>query len=108
MMCREGWQSAILLSNVHIPNAMDIIVDDAVKEMILSEKKDFRVCTACSGPALVPITVKAPKSSDIKIPIGDNILYISAVQASYIKRVSIDMRYDSDKIFACSALNYFR
>jgi hypothetical protein len=87
---------------------MEIIVDDAVKEMILSEKKDFRVCTACSGPALVPITVKAPKNSDVKIPIGDNILYISAVQASYIKRVSIDMRYDSDKIFACSALNYFR
>jgi len=80
----------------------------AVKEMILSEKKDFRVCTACSGPALVPITIKAPKSSDVKIPIGDNILYISAVQASYIKKVTIDMRYDSDKIFACSALNYFR
>ena len=87
---------------------MEITVDDAVKEMILSEKTDFRICTACSGPALVPASVKAPKDSDIKIPIGDYTLYISIVQASYINRVTMDMIYDAEKVFACSALNLFR
>jgi len=87
---------------------MEITVDDAVKELIMSEKQDYRICTACSGPALVPITVKGPKASDIKIPVGDNTLYISIVQASYIDRVTIDMLYDPEKIFACSALTAFR
>ena len=87
---------------------MEITVDDAVKEMILSEKKDFRVCTACSGPALVPASVKSPKASDIRIPVGDYVLYVSIVQASYISKVTMDMIYDAEKVFACSALNLFR
>lgn len=87
---------------------MQITVDDAVKDLIMSEGQDYRVCTACSGPALVPISAKPPKDSDVKIEIGDNILYVSKVQASYINRVTIDMVYDPEKIFACSALNAFR
>jgi len=87
---------------------MQITVDDAVKELIMKEGQDYRVCTACSGPALVPITMKMPKESDIKIPIGNNTLYVSIVQASYIDRVSIDMVYDPDRFFTCSALEAFR
>lgn len=87
---------------------MQITVDDAVKQLILSEGQDYRLCTACSGPALVPLTAKPAKESDIKIPIGDNTLYISKVQASYVNRVTIDMVYDPEKIFSCSALNAFR
>ena len=68
-----------------------ITVDDDVKQMILDAKEDFRVCTACRGPALVPIKVKPPKKSDIMIPIGDYVLYISSVQAMYINNVSMDM-----------------
>ena len=83
-------------------------MDDAVKEMIIKEGQDYRVCTACSGPALVPITMKMPKESDIKIPIGDNFLYVSRVQASYINHVSIDMVYDPDRFFTCSVLEAFR
>ena len=58
-----------------------ITVDDDVKQMILEAKEDFRVCTACRGPALGPIKVKPPKKSDIMIPVGDYVLYISSVQA---------------------------
>ena len=85
-----------------------ITVDKAVEELIKRERQDFRVCTACSGPALVPVFVKPPKDSDIKIPVGDYFLYISIVQASYIKRVSMDMLYDPERLFSCSALNEFR
>lgn len=82
---------------------MEIQVDEDVKQMIMKEGRDYRVCTACMGPALVPITVKGPKDSDIKIPVGDNILYISRVQAMYIDRVSMDMLYDRDDIESCPA-----
>lgn len=82
---------------------MEIQVDEDVKQMIMKEGRDYRVCTACMGPALVPITVKGPKDSDIKIPVGDNTLYISRVQAMYIDRVSMDMLYDRDDIESCPA-----
>ena len=82
---------------------MEIAVDDAVIEMIKKEGCDYRVCTACMGPALVPVSVKAPKDSDIKIPAGDHTLYISRVQAMYIDRVTMDMVYEDEDIDSCPA-----
>ena len=82
---------------------MEIPIDDDVKQYIMSQGCDFRICTACMGPALVPVTVKAPKSMDIQIPVGDRTLYISRVQARYIDRVSMDMIYDEDEIDSCPA-----
>lgn len=85
-----------------------IAVDDDVKELILREKHDYRVCTACRGPALVPTTIKLPKDTDIVIKVGDYKLYVSAVQAEYINRVSLDMLYDENDIFSCPALSSLR
>ena len=85
-----------------------ITVDDDVKQMILDAKEDFRVCTACRGPALVPIKVKPPKKSDIMIPIGDYVLYISSVQAMYINNVSMDMLYSDEEIESCPAFSWHR
>lgn len=82
---------------------MEIPIDDDVKQYIMSQGCDFRICTACMGPALVPVTVKAPKSTDIQIPVGDRTLYISRVQARYIDRVSMDMIYDEDEFDSCPA-----
>ncbi|MBO4763349.1 MAG: hypothetical protein IKP53_02840 [Candidatus Methanomethylophilaceae archaeon] len=82
---------------------MEIIVDDAVIDMIKKEGRDYRICTACMGPALVPTSVKPPKDSDIKIEIGDNALYISRVQAMYIDHVTMDMIYDEEEIDSCPA-----
>jgi len=82
-------------------NFMEIIVDDDVKKMIMSEGRDYRICTACMGPALVPITVQRPKDSDIKIKIGNNTLYVSSVQARYINEITMDMKYDQDEIDSC-------
>ncbi|HKM08980.1 MAG TPA: hypothetical protein VJX93_00590 [Candidatus Methanomethylophilaceae archaeon] len=82
---------------------MQVMVDDDVKKMIIAEGRDYRICTSCTGPALVPTTVKVPKSNDIKIPVGENTLYISAVQARYIGRVSLDMLYDKTDVSYCPA-----
>lgn len=98
--------SANPISNDQIAESMvKIAVDDDVKQLILNQKHDYRVCTACRGPALVPTTIKLPKASDIKIPVGDYTLYVSAVQAEYINRVSLDMLYDENDIFSCPALS---
>jgi hypothetical protein len=85
-----------------------ISVDDDVRELILEKKQDYRVCTACRGPALGPITVKPPKDTDIKIPIGKYMLYVSIVQSMYINRVSMDMLYTEKDIFSCPALSQLR
>ncbi|MGI6471994.1 MAG: hypothetical protein ACOX1N_02845 [Candidatus Methanomethylophilaceae archaeon] len=82
---------------------MHINVDEDVKNKIIEEGVDYRVCTSCSGPALVPVTVKPPKANDVRIPIGDNTLYISAVQARYINRVTLDMVYNQRQMNYCSA-----
>jgi hypothetical protein len=80
---------------------MQIAVDDDVKRLIMSEGRDYRICTSCTGPALVPTTVKGPKQSDVKIPVGKNILYISQVQARYIRRVTMDMIYEMEDLDSC-------
>ena len=87
---------------------MEIKVDDAVKEFIIKEGIDYRLSTTCSGPALVPTIIKPAKESDTAIPIGDLKLYISAVQMRYISRITMDMVYDPEEIFSCSALRSLR
>lgn len=87
---------------------MEIQVDDDVRKMIESEGRDYRVCTACMGPALVPTTVKGPKPEDIRIQIGANTLYVSRVQARYVTRVSMDMLYDKEDIDSCPAFYHRR
>ncbi|AGI47194.1 hypothetical protein TALC_00180 [Thermoplasmatales archaeon BRNA1] len=82
---------------------MAIQVDEDVKKLIMDAKHDYRVCTACLGPALVSTEVKPPKDSDTKIPVGDYILYVSKVQAPYLERVTMDMLYDEDEIDSCPA-----
>ena len=82
---------------------MAITVDDSVREMILRNKHDYRICTACMGPALVSTEVKEPKDTDLKIPVGNYVLYISRVQAPYIDKVTMDMLYDEDEIDSCPA-----
>ncbi len=82
---------------------MQIQVDEDVKQMIMDSGCDYRICTACMGPALVTTDVKPPKSTDIQIPIGNQILYISRVQAQYLDRVTLDMVYDEDEIDSCPA-----
>ncbi len=82
---------------------MQIEVDEDVKQMVLEAHHDYRVCTACLGPALVSTDVKSPKDSDIKIPVGDYTIYVSKVQAPYIRRISMDMLYDEYEIDSCPA-----
>lgn len=73
----------------------EIKVAEEVVEYIKNNKRDYRVSTSCYGPVIVPIQVKPPKESDLKIKVGNQTLYISKVQARYVDIVTMDMIYDS-------------
>lgn len=52
---------------------------------------------------MLPVALKSPKSTDIVIEIGENKLYISRVQARYLRRVTSDMIYDPEVGLSCNA-----
>jgi hypothetical protein len=62
-------------------------IDEKVRAYIRKSGQDFRLCTSPEGPVLLPIGTAEPKSSDLKILIGSNVLYVSKLQAKYIKIV---------------------
>ncbi len=74
---------------------MEFRVDDRVREIISREGKDFRVCTTCGGAVILPVEAKSPKKSDHIVNIGDNTLFISAVQAQHIEEITEKMFFKS-------------
>jgi len=65
-----------------------IYVTDDVRSYVLQRKRDFRVSTSCSGPILLPTSVKPPKATDLQVPVGDYTIYISKYQARYIDSIN--------------------
>jgi hypothetical protein len=62
-------------------------IDEKVRAYIRKSGQDFRLSTSPEGPVLLPLGNVTPKPSDMKILIGSNVLYISKLQAKYIKKV---------------------
>lgn len=85
----------------------NIVVSDEVRNMIEESGQDYRVSTACRGSVIVPVSIKPPKDNDIKIPIGNNTLYVSRVQARYLKNVTMDMMYNDDDLYSCTVFNRY-
>ena len=80
-----------ILSSYREAVAKNFIVDEEVKDFINREDRDFRVCTSCSGPVLVPVDLAPVKTSDIEINVGDNTLFVSIVMARYTRRIHKSM-----------------
>ncbi len=91
----------IYVKQIHPTMMKKITVDDEVKDLIMRTGKDFRVCTSCYGPAVVSTDRKPSKSSDTRIPVGDNTLYVSRVQMLYVDHISMDMVYAPEHLDAC-------
>ena len=64
-----------------------IYITEDVRSYILERKRDFRVSTSCSGPILLPTSVKPPKSTDLQVPVAGYTVYISKYQARYIDSI---------------------
>ncbi|MBP7120345.1 MAG: hypothetical protein WC502_06365 [Methanolinea sp.] len=65
----------------------DITVNEDVAEYIERRGCDFRVCTSCGGPILLPVGMKPAKSTDLKIRSGNHTIYISIHQARYLHSI---------------------
>lgn len=72
---------------IYLSDNNRFIIDEEVKEYIKNKNRDYRVCTTCGGPMILPIEIKPFKPTDLKVQIGDNTLYVSAFMARYINRI---------------------
>lgn len=72
-------------------NDPDFVIDEDVIDFLNAQKVDYRLCTSCGGAILLPTKVKPHKPSDYEIAVGTNKLYISRVQARYVKKINKSM-----------------
>lgn len=65
---------------------MDFELSEKLREHILKENRDFRVCTSCFGPTILPVGVARVKPTDHKVAVAGRTLYVSAFQARWVNR----------------------
>lgn len=64
---------------------LSIKVAPEMEEYILSRSTDLRVATTCEGPLIFSIKVSPPKPTDLVIAVGGRKVYVSALQAQYVR-----------------------
>jgi hypothetical protein len=69
----------------------EVTIGPEVIEYINKRNCDFRICTSCGGPILLPIRIKPPKKTDLLLRAGDHMIYISIHQARFLHTIRIDM-----------------
>jgi len=78
----------------HSQDSIDLGEITVVPEVLAYINKrdcDFRICTSCGGPILLPIRVKPPKKTDILLKAGNHTIYISIHQARFLNSIHMDM-----------------
>ncbi len=60
-------------------------VTPEMEHYIRSRSTDLRVATTCEGPLIFSIKVSPPKPTDLVIAVGGRKVYVSALQAQYLK-----------------------
>jgi hypothetical protein len=68
-----------------------ISVSPEVLDYIEKRDCDFRICTSCGGPILLPVRVKPPKKSDLLMEAAHHTIFISIHQARYLDEIRSDM-----------------
>jgi hypothetical protein len=69
----------------------DIRITDEVLDYIATRGSDFRISTSCGGPILLPVSIKPPKPTDLQLPAGDYVIFVSIHQARYLSTVHMGM-----------------
>jgi hypothetical protein len=69
----------------------DVTIVPEVLDYINRRNCDFRICTSCGGPILLPIRVKPPKQTDLLLKAGDHTIYVSIHQARFLHSIRSDM-----------------
>jgi hypothetical protein len=69
----------------------EVTVVPEVVEYINRRNCDFRICTSCGGPILLPTRIKPPKKTDLLLKAGNHTVYISIHQARFLHTIHLDM-----------------
>lgn len=79
----------------------EVTIVPEVMEFINKRDCDFRICTSCGGPILLPVRVKPPKKTDLIIRAGNHMIYVSIHQARFLHSIRMDMIpfFDDDDLF---------
>lgn len=80
--------------------AREVSVAPEVIDYINERDCDFRVCTSCGGPILLPVRVKPPKKSDLLLKAGTHTIYVSIHQARFLTGIRMEMIpfFDDDEL----------
>jgi hypothetical protein len=62
-----------------------------MEDYIRARSTDLRVATTCEGPLMFSIRISPPKATDHVIAVGERRVYVSAVQAPYLKVIDSRM-----------------
>lgn len=73
------------------PVLRDVVIAPEVIEYLAKRENDFRICTSCGGPILLPTTIKPPKKTDLLMRVGTKTIYVSVHQARYLHAIRMDM-----------------
>ena len=66
-------------------NPQSIQITPRMEKYIRSKSTDLRVATTCEGPLIFSVKVSPPKPTDFVVVVGDRKVYISILQAQYLK-----------------------
>jgi hypothetical protein len=69
----------------------EVTIVPEVIEYIKKRDCDFRICTSCGGPILLPIRIKPPKKTDLLLRAGNHMIYVSVHQARFLHTIRMDM-----------------
>jgi hypothetical protein len=71
-----------------MPNKPSSIrITPEMEEYIRARSADLRVATTCEGPLIFSVKISPPKPTDQVIAVGERKVYVSALQAQYIRTI---------------------
>lgn len=73
------------------PCISQVTIVPEVIDYINKRDCDFRICTSCGGPLLLPLRIKPPKKTDLLIRAGNHMIYVSVHQARFLHSIRMDM-----------------
>ena len=76
----------MLISLFTMPDSpVSIRITPEMKEYICARSADLRVATTCEGPLIFSVKVSPPKATDFVLTVGERKVFVSSLQAQYIK-----------------------
>jgi len=69
----------------------EVSIVPEVIEYINKRDCDFRICTSCGGPILLPTRIKPPKKTDLLLRAGNHLIYVSVHQVWFLHSIHMEM-----------------